>query len=240
MFDLGPHRFTTTDARRTLLAAPTLLDQQAEGRGAAALEPCRRRVDAALRHLDPVTAPEADLAPALAEVWAALLAAGPALRAAGELPDPVVGTVARLGRSGGGVPKAPVERVDVDARGVVGDVQANRTHHGRPWQALCLWSTEVIDAFRAEGHPLGPGDAGENVTVSGLPWPEVRPGVRLRIGSVLCEVSAYAIPCAKNARWFLDGRFSLMHHDRGPVSRVYATVLEPGGITAGDAAHLEP
>jgi MOSC domain-containing protein YiiM len=31
-----------------------------------------------------------------------------------------------------------------------------------------------------------------------------------------------------------------MHHDRGPVSRVYASVLEPGRITVGDAATLEP
>jgi MOSC domain-containing protein YiiM len=32
----------------------------------------------------------------------------------------------------------------------------------------------------------------------------------------------------------------VMHHDRGPVSRVYATVLEPGTVRVGDAAILEP
>jgi hypothetical protein len=31
-----------------------------------------------------------------------------------------------------------------------------------------------------------------------------------------------------------------MHHERGPVSRVYATVLQPGVIAVGDAAVLEP
>ena len=36
---------------------------------------------------------------------------------------------------------------------------------------------------------------------------ELRPGVRLRIGTALCEVSAYAIPCSQNRDWFLDGRF---------------------------------
>ena len=43
-----------------------------------------------------------------------------------------------------------------------------------------------------------------------------------------------------NKRWFIDGDYSVMHHERGPVSRVYATVLEPGDITTGDSAILEP
>ena len=85
-----------------------------------------------------------------------------------------------------------------------------------------------------------PGLAGENITVSGLPWADVRAGVRMRIGEVLCEVSAYALPCTSNKRWFIDGDFTVMHYDRGPVSRVYATVLEPGRIAVGDAAILEP
>ena len=71
-------------------------------------------------------------------------------------------------------------------------------------------------------------------------WADVRPGVRLRLGSVLCVVSAFAIPCTHNKAWFIDGDFELMHHDRGPVSRVYATVLEPGSIATGDGAVLEP
>jgi hypothetical protein len=57
---------------------------------------------------------------------------------------------------------------------------------------------------------------------------------------VLCVVSAYAIPCTHNRAWFIDGDFELMHHDRGPVSRVYATVLEPGSIATGESAVLEP
>jgi MOSC domain-containing protein YiiM len=66
------------------------------------------------------------------------------------------------------------------------------------------------------------------------------PGAQLQLGEVRCEVSSYALPCKKNARWFTDGRFDVMHHRRGPVSRVYATVLEPGTIRVGDPAILEP
>jgi hypothetical protein len=31
-----------------------------------------------------------------------------------------------------------------------------------------------------------------------------------------------------------------MHHDRGPVSRAYATVIEAGQATVGDEVVLEP
>ena len=98
----------------------------------------------------------------------------------------------------------------------------------------------MIDDFRSAGHPLQPGCAGENITISGLSWGDVRAGVRLQVGEMLCEVSAYALPCTTNKPFFINGDFNLMHHERGPVSRVYATVLEPGGISVGDAAILEP
>jgi MOSC domain-containing protein YiiM len=98
----------------------------------------------------------------------------------------------------------------------------------------------VIDTLRAEGHPIERGSVGENVTVSGLDWSQVRPGVLLQLGSVLAHVQAYAEPCNTNARFFLNGDFNRMNADRGPVSRVYATVLRPGHITTGDAAVLEP
>ncbi len=110
-------------------------------------------------------------------------------------------------------------------RGLDGDRQASRKHHGRVWQALCLWSADVVEALAAEGHPVFPGAAGENVSVRGLDWAAVRPGVRLRLGSVLAEVTVPALPCAKNARWFVDGDFNRMHHERDrAVTRWYALV----------------
>ena len=227
MHTVGPYTFTDQDAQRTVAAHPIVWGLLADGRDASVLEP-----------LAPVITGRLD--EDLVAVWTAWQAAGPALRAAGQLPGTATGRVVQLNVSDGGLPKLPVPRAAIGWRGMEGDRQATRQHHGRPFQALCLWSQEVIDAFRADGHPLAPGLAGENVTVRGLPWPDVRPGVRLRVGTALCEVSAYAIPCSQNKAWFTDGRFDLMHHDRGPVSRVYATVLEPGEVATGDAVVLEP
>ena len=151
------------------------------------------------------------------------------------------GSVARLSSSDGGVPKAAVDAVEVTDRGLVGDRQADRRNHGRPLQALCLWSLEVIEGLQAEGHPIQPGSAGENITVRGIEWPTLRTGVQLLVGDVLAEVSAYATPCAKNAPWFTDRYFNRMDHDRHPGwSRIYAWVREPGTIRTGDPVVVEP
>ena len=148
------------------------------------------------------------------------------------------GVVSGLHASGGGVPKLPIDSATVGWSGVEGDRQGSRVHHGRPWQALCLWSDEVIAGFAAQGHPLRPGYAGENITVRGLPWEWARPGANVTIGSVEATLTAYAIPCSQNAAWFANGDFELMSHERGPVSRIYAQVDRPGVITLGDSLTL--
>jgi len=151
------------------------------------------------------------------------------------------GTVVQLNTSGGGVPKAPVESATIDRRGVVGDTQADRKHHGRPLQALSLWSLEVIDSLRADGHTVHPGAAGENVTISGVKWSTIRTGVRVRIGEVLAEISAFATPCAKNAQWFADRDFHRIEHSVNPgTSRAYAWVLETGTVRTDDPVIVEP
>lgn len=237
---IDSHTFTVTDARRTLANAGALFADMAEGRDDAAIASLRAEALGAIEGLDPLHAPPEQLEAPLRVFWRTWTAAGPALRAAGELPATAEGTVAALHTSSGGVPKRPRDAVEVGFGGVVGDRQGTRVHHGRPWQALCLWSTDVIDGFVADGHGLFPGAAGENITITGLRWADVRPGVTLALGEVRCEVSSYAVPCKKNAAWFTDGAFDLMHHRHGPVSRLYATVLEPGRIATGDPAILEP
>ncbi len=166
--------------------------------------------------------------------------AGRALRDAGAAPATTTGRVVQLNVSDGGVPKRPVPEVRIDLGGLAGDRQATRRHHGRPWQALCLWSAEVIDRFAADGHPISYGAAGENVTVSGIDWSALRAGLVVRLGTAVVETSTWAVPCRHNARWFRGGEFGLIHHDRGPVSRIYATVLEPGTVRTGDPVVLEP
>lgn len=241
---VGPYTFTGTDAVRTFGNVAPWWHELTVGLAADDLAPLGERLHATVASLGELTvAALGELPPgraeaALASVLADLAEVAAVLRRTGRIAVEGRGAVAALHASGGGVPKHPVEHVHVGFAGVDGDRQATRVHHGRPWQALCLWSAEVIDAFAAQGHPVRPGGAGENVTVRDLPWDRVRPGVRLRIGEVLCEASLYALPCQQTAFNFRDGDFRVMHHERGPVSRMYATVLEPGRIGIGDPVTL--
>ena len=102
-----------------------------------------------------------------------------------------------------------------------------------------------MEALRSEGHHIFPGSAGENITVSGLNWSDVRPGTRVRIGEVLCDISSYAVPCKQLADLFVDQDFKRIHHDRDLENRttscrVYATVVERGEIAPGDPIAFEP
>jgi len=159
---------------------------------------------------------------------------------------PGAGSVAAVHRSAGGVPKVEVRGpVGVGPDGLDGDRQKVRRHHGRPSQALCLWSAEVISALAAEGHPVAPGSTGENLTLSGVDWRVLRPGVRLVLGegddAPVAEVTGWADPCRTIAGSFLDGAFRRIDHARHPgCSRAYAAVVRPGEVSAGTPVTVLP
>jgi MOSC domain-containing protein YiiM len=166
---------------------------------------------------------------------------GRGLAAIGAGAAPHAGRVDQVNASSGGVPKLPTLGGAVDNGGLEGDRQADTKHHGRPFQALCLWSTEVLDELAALGHSIGPGSAGENITLSGIDWATLRPGTRLRVGSALAELSFPAVPCAKQSRWFSDGDFTRIAYENNPQwVRWYAWVREPGHVSPGDEVLVQP
>jgi MOSC domain-containing protein YiiM len=147
------------------------------------------------------------------------------------------GVVAHLHASKG-LPKKPINTASIGWKGIDGDVQSSRVHHGRPWQALCVWSTDALDALRAQGHPIAPGFAGDNITVSGIPAEAFRPGAHFRIGTVRGFFSAYTIPCSQNNAWFQNNNIMAMSHTKGPHSRIYAMVTHTGDMCVGDTFEL--
>lgn len=150
-------------------------------------------------------------------------------------------TIHQVSVSAGGVPKRAIAVGEVTSDGVAGDRQAKPGIHGGPYRALCLFPLEVIDELRAAGHPIEPGGVGENVTTSGLDWSAVEPGARLRLGAeVLVEITAFTDPCKTITANFSDGDINRINQRVAPgKSRVYARVLEPGAIRAGDAIAIE-
>lgn len=147
----------------------------------------------------------------------------------------LTGTVASLHRSSGGVPKQAVPAARVTASGMEGDRQRNLKHHGGPDRALCLYSFDLLEALRDEGHPVAPGTLGENVLIRGLSWGDMLPGVGLRLGVVEIELTAFAHPCRNISGSFREGHIERVSVKTHPGwSRVYARVTREGLLAEGD------
>ena len=185
-----------------------------------------------------------EAAPVAAEVEAGLAAlsrAGRRLAGMGYATKPHAGSVAGLFVGDGGVPKHAVDAVEVTRSGLVGDRQRTRKYHGRVWQAVCLWSAEVVADLQAEGHPVFAGACGENLSLLGVGWPNLRAGTRMRVGTTLLELSLPTEPCRQIRRFFIDGGMRRVDHSRHPgAARWYATVLEPGTVAMDDTVEVEP
>ena len=130
----------------------------------------------------------------------------------------------------------------VSRLGLLGDAQNDKTHHGGPERAVCIYALERIHALQQEGHPIDVGTAGENLTVEGIDWDLVVPGSRIKLGDeVLLEVDSFTSPCKTIKGSFIDGRFVRISQKLHPGwSRVYARVLTEGEIRFGDHVEMIP
>jgi len=104
-------------------------------------------------------------------------------------------SVHSLNVSLGGVPKLPVSQVKVSLNGLEGDSHNDLKHHGGLSRAVCLYSLELIDDLKLEGHNIYPGSTGENITIKGLDWNELESGLKLKIGGVVIILTDPATPC---------------------------------------------
>ena len=150
------------------------------------------------------------------------------------------GRIFQLNVSDGGVPKLAVREALLTPGGLEGDRQRDLRFHGGPERALCLFALERILELQAEGHPIFPGAAGENVTVEGLDWSRLAPGARLALGDeALVEVTSYTAPCKNIAASFSEGDFKRISQKLRPGhSRLYARVLRPGRLSVGQGVRV--
>lgn len=158
------------------------------------------------------------------------------------------GTVVQLSISAGGMPKLPLHEALATPLGLEGDRHAHPKYHGGPRQALLLISAEDVAHLAAQGYPVFPGALGENVTVEGLDFRQLRLAQRLRIGPVTVEITKLRVPCE-----LLDvfnsttapGRIQDEVYDasvkagdssspRWGRGGYYAAVLTPGILRVGD------
>ena len=153
----------------------------------------------------------------------------------------ISGVLHSINVSDGGVPKQPRPWAHVRVNGIEGDRQEDRLFHGGPDRAVCLYSLDLIEALQGEGHSIAPGSIGENLTIHGLNWTEMRPDARIEVGEVLLEVTRATSPCHKIALSFEGGDFARVSQKVHPGwSRYYARVLREGIVSTGDRVVLTP
>jgi MOSC domain-containing protein YiiM len=138
------------------------------------------------------------------------------------------------------IDKPEVPETRIDALGLVGDVIADRKHHGGLDQAVYVYSREDADWWQAEyGYPVPNGRFGENLVFDSFGSEPVRVGDRFSIGDVTLEATAPRVPCAIVVAHVGDGDFieRFRSVDRAGV---YARVLTYGTVSTGRGVHREP
>ena len=152
------------------------------------------------------------------------------------------GRLLQVNVSRGGVPKRPVDAARITVMGVEGDRQSAVTVHGGPYRAVSILGIEAIERVAAEGHPIAPGTAGENLTTEGFDVSALPPGTRLLIGDeVELELADHAGPCETIRDSFRDGRFARLGAAKHPNdSRMYARVITEGEVRPGDPIAIRP
>lgn len=151
--------------------------------------------------------------------------------------------------------KESVDRIRVvEGWGVEGDAHAGTTvqHRSRvrfsPAQPnlrqVHLIHAELLDDLAAAGHPVGPGDLGENLTTRGLDLLGLPVGARLHLGDqAVVVVSGLRNPC-KQIEAFRPGLLEhvLRPRESGPpalLAGVMGTVARSGDVVAGDPVEVE-
>ena len=216
-------RWSKSDLERTLAHADDLIGYVLEGADDDVVS--RAMVEPVAAH-DDLVASTHSLMHRLHDLAAVRRSAGGAV---------MVGRVDSLQASGGGVPKTAIPSAEIGPAGIGGDVQGNRKHHGRPWQAICLYSTERLAELRSEGHPIEAGSTGENITISGVDWSRLRGGLTITIGEAALVTSSPAAPCQKIGESFVDRNWNRIDHGERPGwARWYASVLHAGTVRPGD------
>jgi MOSC domain-containing protein YiiM len=139
--------------------------------------------------------------------------------------------------------KVPVGSITlVEGVGVLDDAHAGPTvqHRSRvrrdPTQPnlrqVHLIPVELFDDAAKAGHPLGPGDLGENVLTAGLDLVALPEGTRLRVGGAVLRITGLRNPCAQiNA--FRPGllKVVLFRGDGTPLDRPAPGTGAPGAAS---------
>ena len=139
-------------------------------------------------------------------------------------------TIVSVNVSDGGIPKLPVDAIEVGTDGLLGDAHDHEKHN-TPLQAISLLDLEDLDDLRAEGFDVGPGSTGENLTVRGLDADGLEVGDRLHLGGgVELEITKTRKPC-----FVLDAISPKLKEVIVGRCGCYARVIRGGQVRPGES-----
>ena len=130
-----------------------------------------------------------------------------------------------------GTGKHPVDHIEIDEQGVVGDAHAAHWH-----RQVSILSEEIIQEFATEtGRDTGPGEFAENITTGGLDLRGVGLLDRLLIGDVELEVTQVGKEC--------HGDVCAIFKEVGrcvmPKDGIFTRVVHGGSVAPGrDIQHI--
>ena len=113
--------------------------------------------------------------------------------------------------------------------GLAGDAHAGNWH--RQVSLLCY---ERVEEFRRSGAQVEDGAFGENLLVSGIDFPRLPVGTRLKCGGILLKITQIGKECHSHCAIFHQVGDCIM-----PREGVFARVLCGGEIGIGDELYVE-
>ncbi len=132
-----------------------------------------------------------------------------------------------------GTVKHPVERIELDEMGIVGDAHAGAWH-----RQVSLLAQESIDRFCEQtGRETVPGEFAENITLRGFDLRRARLLDRFRIGE---RVELELTQIGKKDHGNDNEIFRKLGHSLIPTEGIFCRVLSGGSIKAGDRVNHFP
>ena len=129
-----------------------------------------------------------------------------------------------------GTRKTQVEEATlIEDHGLEGDA------HAGPWhRQVSFLASESIESARKRGLDVTFGDFAENIATSGIEWPKVPIGTRLKLGdTALVEITQIGKECHnKCAIYYMAGDCIM------PREGIFARVLKGGKIRSGDEVSI--